>query len=86
VYTIDPVECGRLRQAGTKWIYEGVAFGAWTPSDGECPARKRPVWRLFNNRGSQDDAAYRHVTRPILVSQGLLQGWVLEGVAFCVNP
>jgi hypothetical protein len=86
VYTQDPVECGRLRRPGTGWLYEGVAFGAWTPIDGDCPRGTSPVWTVSYSRPAQDAVARRYVARPSLLAQLLLQGWSLEGVAFCVSP
>ena len=85
LYTLDPAECGRLRGPGMGWIYEGVAFGAWSATDGECPGGKRAVWRLFNNRA---DPNYRYVLsdKLALVSEMGLRGWTFQGVAFCINP
>jgi hypothetical protein len=86
MYTQDPVECGRLRQPGTGWLYEGIAFGAWKPVDGECPRGTSPVWNMFDGRPVHGSLAHRYVARTSLVTGLLLQGWTLEGVAFCVSP
>lgn len=86
VFTQDPQECGSVRKAGTGWLYEGVAFGAFKTANGECDSFHRPVWRLYNNRGAQIDPNHRYVTKQSLVDEMKNRGWTLEGVAFCVNP
>jgi hypothetical protein len=94
-YTADATECqtlknleaaGRadaLKNAGKfwGWAYEGIAFHALVPVDGQCPGGTDPVARAFNNRVAQNDANHRFMadsqTRSSMLS------WVDEGVAFC---
>jgi len=86
VFTPDPQECGGVRKAGTGWLYEGIAFGAFMPTNGECPRGKTPIWRLYNNRAAHGDSNHRYVAKLSLATEMQLRGWTLEGVAFCVNP
>ena len=90
VFTADPLECGGLRKSGTGWLREGVAFGSWPLSnDGSCGASRTSVWRFYNNRAVQGDPNHRFVAQPSVMLEMFSRGWVLEGLAFClegVNP
>jgi serine protease len=83
-FTVDAAECGGLRINDPGWQYEGEAFGAMLPSNGTCPGRTRPVYRLYNNRAALHDSNHRFVTRLDLYAQMQARGWIGEGVAMCV--
>jgi hypothetical protein len=94
-YTADPAECDSLRSleksqraqsqaAGTVfggWSYEGIAFYALVPTNGECAAGTSPVWRAYNHREAENDPNHRFMPDP-RVRYAML-GWTQEGVAFC---
>jgi hypothetical protein len=94
-YTADPKECQGLRDleaaqraqaqgAGTDflgWGYEGTAFYALLPQDGQCPGGSKPVWREYNNRAMQNDSNHRFT--PDTQVRDSMAGWMVEGVAFC---
>ena len=85
-FTVDPGECGFLRNHDPGWIYEGRAFGADLPVDGACPASRRPVYRLYNNRWMFGDSNHRYTVKPEVYQAMIDQGWAGEGVAMCVLP
>jgi len=93
-FTLSTEECSALirRQARTpdtnpRWNFEGCAFSA-TPAqqDAEpCLAPLQPVYRAYNQgfrRG--EDSNHRYVTDRSLFDPMIAEGWVDEGVAFCV--
>jgi serine protease len=94
-YTGDASECAQLRtleqgqraeaegagKAFLGWGYEGIAFWALVPVNGQCPAGTRPVWRNYNNRAAENDSNHRFTVDS---QQHLaMQGWLDEGPAFC---
>jgi hypothetical protein len=95
-YTGDPAECGFLRSleqqqraealsrgaAFTGWQYEGTAFYALMPQNGQCPGGADPVYRSYNMRGDQNDSNHRF-TADAQMRAAMVQGWADEGVAFC---
>jgi len=95
-FTLDTTECDFLKQLQAqtppdqpRWNYEGLAFPAGTPTNGQCLNfyYSKPVYRLYNNgfwRGV--DSNHRFATRPEIVSQMVGRYWTLEGVAFCALP
>jgi serine protease len=84
-FTVDAAECGAVRNQDPGWLYEGVAFGAFMPANGVCPARTRPLYRLYNGRAAQTDSNHRFVARPDLYAQMQARGWIGEGVALCLD-
>ena len=98
-YTGDPGECTYLRSleqaqradaaaAGKQflgWGYEGIAFYALVPANGQCPSGTSPVWRSYNNRAAQGDSNHRFTVDP-QQHAAMQLGWVDEGVAFCSPP
>jgi len=94
-YTADPAECQQLKDLeasqraqaqgnGTPflgWGYEGTAFYALLPQNGQCPSGTKPVWRQYNGRALQNDSNHRFTTD--LQVRDSMAGWQLEGVAFC---
>jgi len=73
-----------VRRSDPGWIYEGEAFGAAMPEQGQCEAGMTPVYRLYNNRWMFNDSNHRFVTRPALRDQMVGRGWIYEGVAMCL--
>jgi hypothetical protein len=64
------------------WGYEGIAFWAWFPVNGQCPAGAAPVYRVYNARAAQNDSNHRFTTDPVQYS-AMSAGWTDEGVQLC---
>lgn len=79
-YTLDPIECEAVKK-DRGWKYEGIAFYAIPPLNGQCPADTVPVWRAYNNGYARNDSNHRYSTDRALLAT--LAGWSLEGVVFC---
>ena len=85
-YTSDTNECGNLRKPESGWNPEGIAFGATLPQLGQCPdSSYTPVYRLYNNRWKFNDSNHRYTIRTDIYQQMIGNGWIGEGVAFCVR-
>ena len=96
-FTIDLVEAAFLRKlegdqraaapAATfaGWHYEGIAYGASPAQDGSCVAPNVPLFRMYNNRATQNDSNHRFTTDTTTRDATLAQGWRDEGVAMCVQ-
>lgn len=84
-FTVGAAECGSVRNYDPEWLYEGVAFGAFMPVNGACPARTRPLYRSYNGRAAQKDSNHRFVARQDLYAQMQARGWIGEGVALCLD-
>lgn len=82
-YTASAVECEGLKQAGSGWTYEGIAFQALIPEGGSCPGGTVAVWRLYNNRAAQLDSNHRFVASSETYRSMMANGWIGEAVAFC---
>ena len=82
-YTAGPNECELLKQPGSGWTYEGIAFRALVPTQGSCYPGTVPVWRLYNDRAAQADSNHRFVAGIDIYRHMIANGWVGEGVAFC---
>ena len=94
-YTASADECAGLRsleqgqraqdaalgQPFLGWAYEGIAFYALVPANGQCPSGTSPVWRSYNGRAAQDDSNHRFTVDPL--QHLAMQGWVDEGPVFC---
>lgn len=94
-YTADPAECQQLRDLETAqraqaqgsgtaflgWGYEGTAFYALLPQNGQCPGGTTPVWREYNGRALKNDSNHRFT--PDAQVRDTMAGWQVEGVAFC---
>jgi hypothetical protein len=95
-YTADPAECqtlknleasGRAEAAAQQtrfwgWAYEGIAFHALLPTNGQCPGGTDPVWRTYNNRAQQRDTNHRFMTDERM-RIAMRWTWIDEGAAFC---
>ncbi len=82
-YTAGSGECDLLKQPGSGWTYEGIAFRALVPTKGSCYPGTTPVWRLYNDRFAQADSNHRFVASPDTYRHMIANGWIGEGVAFC---
>jgi hypothetical protein len=94
-YTGDDAECAWLKSLEQSqradanargerflgWAYEGVAFWALVPQNGQCPPGTDPVWRAFNDRVAEDDMNHRFMVDSR--QRAAMQGWTDEGAAFC---
>ncbi len=93
-FTFSPNECGFLqeRQETTpaskpRWNFEGYDFMAipFLLEDESCPADTQPVYRAYNDGFRQGkDSNHRYVTDFSLLAPLVTQGWIDEGIAFCV--
>ena len=82
-YTAGVGECEALKQPGSGWTYEGIAFRALVPTKGVCYPGTTPVWRLYNGRAAQNDTNHRFVTSADVYWHMMANGWIGEGVVFC---
>jgi hypothetical protein len=93
-FTPQGPECDSLRALSDRtpagqpaWRFEGIAFRAREPVDGNCPGNLAPVYRLYNNGFAQGKASnHRYTTDAALYARMQGEGWAPEGVRFCVPP
>ena len=84
-FTINPTEC-QIVMRSPLWIYEGLAFDAQPPGpDGNCPADRIPVARLYND-GANGQPNHRFLTSRSEIAVTQAAGWTLEGTVFCASP
>lgn len=83
-FTLMGAECEQVKR-DPGWLYEGLAFYAVEPRDGQCPPGLTPLYRSYNNRWSYNDSNHRFTTDPVAHAGMIAQGWVDEGVAMCVE-
>ncbi len=83
-YTNDSAECALVR-ANPAWTYEGIAFNAFPVVNGDCPADRIPVIRLYNN-GMGGEANHRYTTSRSEIASTVANGWTVEGPVFCAVP
>ncbi len=91
-YTLDQNECAGLKGAqqstpsSTKrWNFEAIAFYAFEPVAGACPAgTSTPIYRAYN-RGNVTgrDSNHRFTANVANYNAMLAQGWLGEGVVMC---
>lgn len=67
------------------WAYEGIAFYALMPTNGQCPSYAPAVKRFYNNRAAQGDTNHRF-TVDAEQQAAMTSGWVPEGAQFCSAP
>jgi hypothetical protein len=93
-YTVDLQESFALQRVAhvtpadrPRWNYEGVPFNAFPVLfGGSCAAGQAPVWRAFNGgplRGVEPN--HRFSTDKSVIDGMVRQGWIMEGIAFCVD-
>ncbi|MFO1314567.1 MAG: hypothetical protein U1F58_03105 [Burkholderiales bacterium] len=83
-YTIDAAECAKVK-ADPMWTYEGLAFNAQAPIQGDCAGDRIPVLRLYNN-GMGGQANHRFTTSRSEARALAAAGWIVEGTVFCSLP
>jgi hypothetical protein len=95
-FTLSPGECNFLLDlqeqtppTAPRWNFESYAFMA-IPAQGEgearhCPGEYVPVYQAYNNGFARgEDSNHRFVTDRGLLTPMLAEGWIGEGIAFCV--
>lgn len=96
-YTGSPTECEFLKdlerrqraEAEAKgkpfmyWAYEGIAFYALMPQNGQCTSGLRPVYRAYNNGAANGDGANHRFTKDLQQAAAMRVSWIDEGVQFC---
>ena len=84
-FTGNAAECLALRQPGSEWVFEEIAFTAQLagPASFACGLRDVAVHRLYNNRHAQGDANHRFAWDPEVRQLMVADGWTDEGPAFC---
>lgn len=84
-YTIDAAECDFVKK-DPGWKYEGVAFYALAPTNGQCSAADyRPVYRLYNDRFAFNDSNHKFTTSATVYQsmQTASPPWKGEGIVMC---
>ena len=84
-FTADPAECAFVK-LDPGWTFEGLTTRVQIPADGNCSLDTIPVYRLYNNRFSQNDSNHRYTTSRRVRDDTGEQGWSVEGTVFCVVP
>ena len=64
------------------WGYEGIAFWAMVPVNGQCPAGTTPIYRVYNDRAAQNDSNHRFTADPVQYS-AMMATWIDEGAQLC---
>ena len=83
-FNSNAFECSLLKEPGTGWIFERVAFKADPPVNGVCPTMSPiPVYRYYNNRAAFGDTAHRYSPDRSLKTKLEADGWIDEGIGFC---
>jgi len=93
-YTANAFECEGVKTS-PGWMYEALAFSVSLPIEGICerggggptlltPDTLRPVYRAYNSRHMFNDANHRYTTDSAVYQEMINQGWIGEGVVFCV--
>jgi len=93
-FTIDPEEISAIKRISERtpvdqqrWNTEGISFSAFPAlPGGTCASNQVPVWRAYNGglaRGIESN--HRFSTDKNLIDGMVTQGWIAEGIAFCVN-
>ena len=70
-----------------RWNSEGSPFNAFPVLyGGACGANQVPVWRAFNGGPSNGvESNHRFSTDKSVIDGMVAQGWIAEGIAFCVD-
>jgi uncharacterized delta-60 repeat protein len=83
---LGETECAQTRAMFPAFILEAAQFMyVYSPTQGVCPTRTTPVYRVFDNR---PDVNHRYITEQQVRDHMLAEGWVAEGqgpdaVAMC---
>lgn len=81
-FTSDAAECALVR-ANPRWLYEGLAFRAAVPVNGQCAGGTAPVVRFFRPGAVVTDARHRYVKDAAEIVRMRSAGWIEEGAVFC---
>ena len=81
-YTVRASECAQVK-LDPGWMYEGIAFYAYAPVNGQCAAGQQAVYRVYNNRFAQNDSNHRYMTDIFEYARMQTLGWLPEGVVLC---
>lgn len=70
-----------------RWNNEGISFSAFpVGSRGNCADNQVPVWRAFNGGPAHGvESNHRFSTDKSVIDGMVSQGWIGEGIAFCVD-
>ena len=80
-------EVGRLPATQPRWHSEGSPFNVFgVPDGGDCGELKTPVYRAYNGGAARGlDSNHRFSTDWAAIEAVVREGWVAEGIAFCVD-
>jgi HYDIN/CFA65/VesB-like, Ig-like domain/Repeat of unknown function (DUF5648) len=81
-FTADAAECA-LVKANPRWLYEGIAWRADVPANGQCAAGASPVVRFFWPGAIVTDARHRYVKDAAEIARMRSAEWIEEGPVFC---
>lgn len=81
-YTADAGECTQVKK-DPGWTYEGIAYYAKLPVNGNCPTDTIAIYRIYNNRWMYNDSNHRFTTDASVVQDLVSKGWVSEGTVMC---
>lgn len=83
-YTIDAAECEAVKR-DPGWKYEGVAFYALAPTNGQCGSEYRAVYRLYNDGFVRNDSNHKFTTSltTYQTMQAATPKWTGEGTVMC---
>ena len=84
-YSLAGSECELVKQ-DPGWLYEGLAFNAFSMEANACSLTQVPVYRVYNNDFARNNSNHRYTTSRQVYRSMLAQGWVGEGTALCVLP
>ncbi|MGL5005691.1 MAG: DUF1800 family protein, partial [Casimicrobium sp.] len=84
-FTLDPAECGYLKNE-RDFIDEGIAWHAYAPTGGTCPANTAPLYRTFNNGANANNgpANHRYFNDYSFYQTYASKGYALEGLVMCL--
>ena len=83
-YTANAAECDLVKQ-NADWRYEGTAFYAALPANGQCAADATPIYRSYNNRQAQHDGNHRFTVDYTVYSKMGSAGYTQEGAVMCAQ-
>ena len=83
-YTASPGECEGLKAPGSGWQYEGIAFYAQVPAQGQCAIGTVAMQRVYNDGfASGEGSNHRFVDAAPLSRVMAGEDWIDEGTQLC---
>ena len=83
-FTASVDEANGLKQPGSGWSFENIAFSINVPdASGNCAPGLVPVYRVYNNRWMFNDSNHRYLTDQGERAKMIAAGWADEGARFC---